>query len=65
MAIASDYFCSSFCDREKPLSFIYFLWNVFLRINLKITNARRHCYDNAATMTVKKSSVTTQIKSLN
>lgn len=42
-----------------------FLWNLFLRINLIIADARDHCYDNAATMIGKKSSVTTQIKSLN
>ena len=42
-----------------------FLWNLFLRINLIIADARDHCYDNATTMIGKKSSVTTQIKSLN
>ena len=58
MAIAVDCFCFSFCHKENPKQPSYIsLWNDL-------------CYDNAATMFKKKSSIlriqnTTKIKSLN
>ena len=63
VAIAIDSFFSSFYHQENPKQPSYIsLWNALLRMNHKITNARGRCYDNASTMSKKKSSITTQIK---
>ena len=50
---------------KKSLNILQrFFMGCFLRMNLKFNYARGQCNDNAATMSRKKSSVTTQIKSL-
>lgn len=58
-------FVQAFVTEKSLHPSCIFFWNLFLWINLIIADARDHCYDNATTMIGKKSSVTTQIKSLN
>ena len=64
VAIAIDSFCSSFWHQENPKKPSYIsLQNKLLRI-LKLPSAIGQCYDNAATVSKKKSGITTQIKNL-
>ena len=50
---------------KKSLNILQrFFMGCFLRMNLKFNYARGQCNDNTATMSRKKSSVATQIKSL-